>query len=104
VRHYTPLTTFTMNYTTTLSFISFSSTQDNALNQDLFGTSGNMTANLTWGDLGAITAPLDAYGRVPEPATYAQIAALLAAGVFVVWRRRQAAKKESTPGDNSARA
>lgn len=102
VRTYTSFTTFTMGYATTLSFISFTSTQDNALNQDLFGTSGNTSSTSTWAQLGSITAPIDAYGRVPEPSTYAQIAGLLAAGGFVYWRRRRAATAKALPAGSSA--
>lgn len=90
VRAYTPFTTFTMTYDTRLSYIGFTSTQDNALNQDLFGTTGNTSSSLTWAQLGAITGPANAYGIVPEPATYAQMAALLLAGGVVAWRRRRA--------------
>jgi len=104
VRTYTSFTTFTMSYTTRLSFISFTSTQDNALNQDLFGTSGNTSSTSTWAQLGSITAPIDAYGRVPEPSTYAQIAGLLAAGAFVYWRRRRAANRSSVASASDANA
>jgi hypothetical protein len=89
VRTYTPFTTFTMTYDTRLSYIGFTSTQANALNQDLFGTSGNTNSSLTWAELGAITGPANAFGIVPEPATYAQMAALLLAGGVVAWRRRR---------------
>ncbi len=90
VRTYTPFTTFTMTYDTRLSYIGFTSTQANALNQDLFGTAGNTNSALTWAQLGAITGPANAYGVVPEPATYAQMAVLLLAGGVVAWRRRRA--------------
>jgi hypothetical protein len=90
VRAYTPFTTFTMTYDTRLSYIGFTSTQNNALNQDLFGTTGNTNSTLTWAQLGAITGPANAYGIVPEPATYAQMAVLLLAGGVVAWRRRRA--------------
>lgn len=90
VRAYTPLTSFTMTYDTRLSYIGFTTTQANALNQDLFGTTGNTSSTLTWAQLGTITGPSNAYGIVPEPATYAQMAALLLAGGVVAWRRRRA--------------
>lgn len=85
---------FVYDYDTKISFIAFTSTQLNALNQDLFGankdalTNGTTANTSTWADLGAITPPVDAFGRVPEPATYAQLGALLLAGGFVAWRRR----------------
>lgn len=85
---------FVYDYTTKISFIAFTSTQLNALNQDLFGankdalTNGTTANTSTWAELGAITPPVDAFGRVPEPATYAQLGALLLAGGIVAWRRR----------------
>jgi hypothetical protein len=93
VRAYTPFTSFTMTYDTRLSYIGFTSTQANALNQDLFGTTGNTNSSLTWAQLGAITGPANAYGIVPEPATYAQLGALLLAGGLVAWRRRRRAPR-----------
>ncbi len=85
---------FVYDYDTKISFIAFTSTQLNALNQDLFGaskaalTNGTAENTATWADLGAITPQVDAFGRVPEPATYAQLGALLLAGGIVAWRRR----------------
>jgi hypothetical protein len=86
---------FVYDYTTKISFIAFTSTQLNALNQDLFGaskaalTNGTPENASTWADLGAMTPQMDAFGRVPEPATYAQLGALLLAGGIVAWRRRK---------------
>ncbi len=98
VRAYTPFTAFTMTYSTRMSYIAFTSTQANALNQDLFGTTGNTSSTLTWAELGAITGPSDAFGVVPEPATYAQVAALLLAGGFVAWRRRASRRAVTSDG------
>lgn len=95
VRAYTPFTTFTMGYDTRLSYIAFTSTQDNSLNQDLFGTTGNTTSTLTWAQLGAITGPANAYGIVPEPSTYAQMAALLGMAGWSWWRRRRLGAAET---------
>lgn len=89
VRAYTPYTTFNMTYDTRMSYIGFTSTQANALNQDLFGTTGNTSSTLTWAELGAITGPANAFGIVPEPATYAQVGMLVLAGVAVYLRRRK---------------
>lgn len=87
VRAYTPLTSFTITYDTRMSYIGFTSTQANALNQDLFGTSGNTSATLTWAELGSITGPANAWGVVPEPATYAQVAVMLGVAGLVAFRR-----------------
>lgn len=90
IRAYTPNTTFTMGYESRLSYIAFTTTQANALNQDLFGTTGNTSSTLTWAQLGAITGPANAYGIVPEPSTYAQMAAMLGVAGLAWWRRRRA--------------
>jgi hypothetical protein len=87
VRAYTPQTTFTMTYDTRMSYIGFTSTQANSLNQDLFGTTGNTSSALTWAELGAITGPANAFGVVPEPATYAQVGMFLLAAGLVAYRR-----------------
>lgn len=87
VRAYTPFTTFDMTYDTRMSYIAFTSTQANSLNQDLFGTTGNTTSTLTWAELGAITGPANAWGIVPEPATYAQVCMFFLAGGLVAFRR-----------------
>jgi hypothetical protein len=95
VRTYTPFADFTMTYDTRISYIAFTSTQANSLNQDLFGTTGNTSSTLTWAELGAITGPADAWGVVPEPATYAQVGTFMLAGLGLWWRRRrQSAKAE----------
>jgi hypothetical protein len=92
IRAYTPQTTFTMTYDTRMSYIGFTSTQANSLNQDLFGTTGNTSSTLTWAQLGAITGPANAWGVVPEPATYVQMAMFVLAGGLVAHRRRKAAR------------
>lgn len=89
VRAYTPFTTFNMTYDTRMSYIAFTSTQASSLNQDLFGTTGNTSSTLTWAELGAITGPANAWGVVPEPATYAQVGMFLLAGGLVAYRRRK---------------
>jgi hypothetical protein len=85
---------YVYDYNAKISYIAFTSTQVNALNQDLFGadktalTNGTTANTATWADLGAITPAIDAFGRVPEPATYAQLGALLLAGGWIAYRRR----------------
>lgn len=81
---------YVYNYESNISYITYTSTQTNALNQDLFGTTGNTSSGLTWGELGAITPPISPYGGVPEPATYVQLALLLLAGGIVAYRKRRA--------------
>jgi hypothetical protein len=80
--------TYNLTYNSTIAFIAYSTQQTNAINQDLFGTTGNTTATINFTQLGSITPPMDAYGRVPEPSTYAQLGALLFAAGVVAWRRR----------------
>lgn len=89
VRAYTPFTTFDMTYDTRMSYIAFTSTQANSLNQDLFGVAGSTSSTLTWAELGAITGPANAFGVVPEPATYAQVGMFLLAAGLVAYRRRK---------------
>jgi hypothetical protein len=86
---------YTVDYTTRMAFIGYTSTQLNSLNQDLFGTSGNNSSTSTWGQLGVQTPPQDAYGVVPEPATYAQLGALMLAGAFIAYRQRRRATHQA---------
>jgi hypothetical protein len=83
--------TYAVNYNTRISFIASTSTQGNALNQDLYGTSGNTSSTLTWAELGASTAFANPMGVIPEPATYLQIGVMLLTAGVVIWRRRKAA-------------
>lgn len=94
-------TTIDWNFTY-LAYVAFSSTQGNAVNQDVYGipklTSTNPTTGAQWGDLaynqgGGFTEYRSGSGRpVPEPATYLQLGALLAAGLLVHrWRLRNRA-------------
>lgn len=80
---------YTVDYSTRISFIAFTSTQGNAINQDLFGTTGNTSSTATFASLGAGTGPMNAYGIVPEPSTYAQVGTFLMAGAWLAWRRRR---------------
>jgi hypothetical protein len=91
VRAYTPFTTFDMTYDTRMSYIAFTSTQANSLNQDLFGVAGSTSSTLTWAELGSITGPANAFGVVPEPATYAQVGMFVLAAGLVAYRRRKRA-------------
>ncbi len=82
---------------TYLAYVAFSSTQGNAVNQDVYGipkiTSTNPTTGAQWGDLaydqgGGFTEYRSGSGRpVPEPATYLQLGALLGAGLLLHRRR-----------------
>jgi hypothetical protein len=87
--------TFQVNDSTRISFIASTSTQGNALNQDLYGTAGNTTSSLTWAQLGAGTAFTTPMGIIPEPATYLQVGVLLAMGGIVAWRQRRAANAQA---------
>jgi hypothetical protein len=52
---------------TALSFIAATSTQPNALNQDLNGPPKNYSGSSTWAQLGAASSPVSANGVIPEP-------------------------------------
>jgi hypothetical protein len=67
-----------------------SSTQPNALNQDLGGPTGGTTSTQTWGQLGAISNPLSPSGgfAVPEPGT----ASLLSFGLLAIAARVRATR------------
>lgn len=100
IRAYAPpaFANFTMTYDTAIAFVAWTTTQQNSVNQDMMGYTGSgYTKDTTsYADLGAITPPISPYGSVPEPATYAQLGALLLAGAGVAfWRRRQA--RPATP-------
>jgi MYXO-CTERM domain-containing protein len=70
---------------TPVQYVIGTSTQPNALNQDLGGPDGGTTSSLTWAALGAISFPDSAS---PEPAGIAPVALALAA--LAVRRRRRA--------------
>jgi hypothetical protein len=54
----------------TVQYVFGTSTQTNALNQDLAGPNGGTTSSLTWDQLGAISLEYSASGTpVPEPST-----------------------------------
>lgn len=89
----TEFAAYTLDYSTRISFIAFTSTQGNAINQDLFGTTGNLTSASTFTSLGAGTGPMNASGIVPEPSTYAQVGVFLLAGGWMAWRRVRRARQ-----------
>jgi len=88
--------TYTLTYSSQISFIGFSSQQANALNQDLYGAGvGGTTSSSSFASLGAMTAPLDSFGNpppIPEPATYVQMGVFLFATGLMAYRKRKAAK------------
>ena len=45
-----------LTYSNTIAYIAFTSTQGNAINQDLFGTTGNLSSTSTFASLGAMRA------------------------------------------------
>jgi hypothetical protein len=87
----TNFSTFTVNSGTAFSFMVFTSQQDNAFNQDLYGGAITSTSTSTWSSLGAFSTQLTASGHpVPELSTIAQTGALLLVALaVVVWRKRQ---------------
>jgi hypothetical protein len=85
--------TYTLDYTSRISYIGFTSQQSNALNQDLYGASKltDIVPGTSFAALGSMTAPIDAFGAVPEPATYAQVGIFLFVGGLLAYRKRKAA-------------
>jgi hypothetical protein len=85
----TNFSTFTVTAATAMSFMLFTTQQDNAFNQDIFGGNITSTSSATWTSLGAFSDTFTASGgRVPEPATYLQVGAMgLAALGMAFWRR-----------------
>jgi len=60
----------TFDENSTVQYVFGTSTQANALNQDLAGPNGGTTSSLTWDQLGAISLEYSASGiPVPEPST-----------------------------------
>jgi hypothetical protein len=60
----------TFDENSTVQYVFGTSTQANALNQDLAGPDGETSSSLTWDQLGAISNPYSATGApVPEPST-----------------------------------
>jgi hypothetical protein len=71
----------------TFSYVAATSTQGNALNQDLNGVGAGYDGNATWGTLGVVSDPITAGGvPVPEPNT-ALFSALIVAAAIVRRRR-----------------
>jgi hypothetical protein len=84
-----------------LRFLAFSSTQGNAVNQDVYGLGSlSVTANadMRFDEGGGFTNYYSANGKViPEPATVVQFSAFALSGLGVVcWRRRRARKDCAT--------
>ena len=66
----------------TFSYVGATSTQGNALNQDLNGVGAGYDPNATWGTLGVVSDPMTAGGiPVPEPNTAVFSALIVAATI-----------------------
>lgn len=79
---------------TYLRFVAFTSTQGNAVNQDVYGTTGILTTRYDQG--GGFSDYYSSDGNyIPEPATYLQFGVLLMAGAGAAWwksRRNRGSK------------
>ena len=80
---------YTLTYESRIAMISFTTTQNNALNQDLAGVNGGTGSSVTYADLGALTPAMGPGGFIPEPSTYAQMGLMLSVAGFLVHRRRK---------------
>ena len=85
--------------TTLVRFIAFTSTQTNAINQDVYGSTGISSAVRFDAPGGGFTEWTDVTGRpVPEPPTIFAVGALLAVGCIIKFRRgRKAARVGEAP-------
>ena len=89
-------TSYTVSDNSMMSLIAFTSTQGNAINQDLFGTTRNTNSSATYSSLGVGTAWGRPDGTIPEPATFFQLGGLLMTGVAVrFWRTRKSRPQTS---------
>jgi hypothetical protein len=78
---------------TLVRFIAFTSTQTNAINQDVYGSVGISGATRFDAPGGGFTEFTDSTGRpIPEPSTFVAVGALLATGLG--FRRWRAARRE----------
>jgi hypothetical protein len=73
---------------TPLRYVVGTSTQPNALNQDLGGPNGGTSSTTSWTALGAMSIATGAAGAVPEPATASMLALGLLGLAFCGRRRR----------------
>jgi hypothetical protein len=80
---------FTVNASTGMSFIAYTTQQDNAFNEDIYGTSLNGSTTSTWAAMGAFSDDFTASGKpVPEAATVVQVGLFLLSAVGLqLWRR-----------------
>ena len=83
---------YTVTYSTPITMIGFTSTQNSSLNQDLAGVTGGVgssASSSSFATLGASTTPTTVDpAPVPEPSTFLMVPALLIPA-FMLFRRRQ---------------
>ncbi|HSH96632.1 MAG TPA: hypothetical protein VK968_20960 [Roseimicrobium sp.] len=80
-----------------MSFVGFTSTQGNAINQDLLGTEGNTSSTLTFSQLGTSTSYIrPGGGPIPEPSAFFQMGGLLGTGL-IMWACRRKRRPEAVP-------
>lgn len=93
----TAFSSFVVTDLTSMSFVAFTTTQGNAINQDLFGTSGNINSASTFSSLGAGTSYIrPGGGPIPEPAAFFQLGGLLGVGALGFFLRRRPRAKLSS--------
>jgi hypothetical protein len=84
-----------INENTPISYVFATSTQDNALNQDLNGVQGGVKSDVTWEALGAVTIAKSSVSVVPEPASIVTGLGLALLSAGGIRRRRRSLKSQS---------
>ncbi|MBI5766290.1 MAG: hypothetical protein HZA93_00730 [Verrucomicrobia bacterium] len=89
----TDFSAWNVTSSTAMSFMTFSSGNPNAFNQDIYGGNITSSSSLTWTALGAFSTEFTADGQkkiVPEFSTFGQTGLLLGSGLgLLLWRRRR---------------
>jgi hypothetical protein len=97
---YNNVTGGTISLSSFIRLIAFTATQDNAINQDLFGVDKATLADgtATFASSGAFSDFINFYGvPIPEPATYAQLGVFALVGLGLYCRRSRNLRRMNPP-------